>query len=218
MNHSVFKDLLLNYIDGLTSDETNAIMEEHMRECESCKNIYHHLKEEAISEDTSVYSHDNQEFDAFKKVKKSHNKKIIWSVLGTLFIASLLFGLYTYLYSTQWITNSNDVKVVVKAEGNKRIIHIKAKNNKHFVVPSEEIYVKSKGTREYIIYEARKGNYAPELIKNGINLPVNFVNQNTIINRDNQKEKIDDKDEVVLRFKDKKVKMKLLDLYQSKSK
>lgn len=212
MNHSIFKDLLLNYIDGLTSEETNRLMQDHMNRCDSCRKLYEQMKDESLETGEGI-SDDSREFDAFKKVKKSNKKRIIWSILSTLFIASLAFGLYTYLYSTQWVTKSDDVIANVKMNGKTANINISAKNDNHFVSRSEEIYIKSKGIREYLIYEGRKGFNNSNTFSD-TRISVTFVDENTIINDENEKETIDDNDYIVLKYKDKKVKMKIKDLYR----
>ncbi|TDM46142.1 zf-HC2 domain-containing protein [Macrococcoides goetzii] len=218
MNHSLFKDLLPNYIDGLTSDETNELMNDHMNKCEACRSLYERLQEDQLSEETDYQHQEAREFDALKKVKKSNKKKVMWSILGTLFVSLVLFGLYTYLYSTQWKTDSDNVNIQKIVKRNTTNLHLTPKNKNHFVLPSQEYYIKSKNRREYIIYESRQGLNDPVSLQKGLNIPITFLNKNTIINSDNEKEKIDEKDVIVLRFKDKEVKYKIMDLYKNAEK
>lgn len=218
MNHSLFKDLLPNYIDGLTSDETNELMNDHMNKCEACRALYERLQEEQLSEETDYQHQEAREFDALKKVKKSNKKKVMWSILGTLFVSLVLFGLYTYLYSTQWKTDSDNVNIQKIVKGNTTNLNLTPKNKNHFVLPSQEYYIKSKNRREYLIYESRQGLNDPVSLQKGIDIPITFLNKNTIINSDNEKEKIDEKDVIVLRFKDKEVEYKIMDLYKNAEK
>ncbi|UTH15625.1 anti-sigma factor family protein [Macrococcus epidermidis] len=218
MNHSLFKDLLPNYIDGLTSDETNELMNDHMNKCEACRALYERLQEDQLSEETDYQHQEAREFDALKKVKKSNKKKVMWSILGTLFVSLVLFGLYTYLYSTQWKTDSDNVNIQKIVKGNTTNLNLTPKNKNHFVLPSQEYYIKSKNRREYLIYESRQGLNDPVSLQKGIDIPITFLNKNTIINSDNEKEKIDEKDVIVLRFKDKEVKYKIMDLYKNAEK
>lgn len=218
MNHSLFKDLLPNYIDGLTSDETNELMNDHMNKCEACRALYERLQEEQSSEETDYQHQEAREFDALKKVKKSNKKKVMWSILGTLFVSLVLFGLYTYLYSTQWKTDSDNVNIQKIVKGNTTNLNLTPKNKNHFVLPSQEYYIKSKNRREYLIYESRQGLNDPVSLQKGIDIPITFLNKNTIINSDNEKEKIDENDVIVLRFKNKEVKYKIMDLYKNAEK
>ena len=40
LNCEIVKDLLPNYIEGLTSEYTNEAMKRHFETCESCKEAY----------------------------------------------------------------------------------------------------------------------------------------------------------------------------------
>ena len=44
---AIIKDLLPLYIDGLTSEETNALVEEHLAECDGCRLTYQVMKDNA---------------------------------------------------------------------------------------------------------------------------------------------------------------------------
>ena len=45
-NCKIVQDLLPNYIENLTSEETNTFIEEHLTECEDCKKIYETMKKD----------------------------------------------------------------------------------------------------------------------------------------------------------------------------
>ena len=40
----IVQDLLPNYIEKLTNEETNKFIEEHLKTCEECKKIYDNMK------------------------------------------------------------------------------------------------------------------------------------------------------------------------------
>ena len=44
MTCSVVKELMPNYIDGLTSDETSEDIKKHLASCESCCAVYEYLR------------------------------------------------------------------------------------------------------------------------------------------------------------------------------
>ena len=44
-NCKIVQDLLPNYIDKLTNDETNQYIEEHLSKCNECKKIYDKMKQ-----------------------------------------------------------------------------------------------------------------------------------------------------------------------------
>ena len=41
----IVQDLLPNYIEKLTNEETNKFIEEHLKNCEDCKKNYDDMKE-----------------------------------------------------------------------------------------------------------------------------------------------------------------------------
>ncbi len=77
----IIKDLLPNYIEGLTSEETNTFIKEHLEECKNCKKIY-----ESMSEDLNIKedSNDRRKIKALKKVHKKIRilQAIIFSVIA----------------------------------------------------------------------------------------------------------------------------------------
>ena len=42
----IVQDLLPNYVEGLTNEETNLFIEEHLRECNTCKKMFNNMKTE----------------------------------------------------------------------------------------------------------------------------------------------------------------------------
>ena len=77
MNCDIVKDLLPSYIDGLTSEGSNQIVEEHLNHCENCKNYYSQMIKVFSDEKEFL----NKNLDPFIKIKKESVKKIIWAVL-----------------------------------------------------------------------------------------------------------------------------------------
>lgn len=50
MKCCIVKDLLPGYIDGLTSEETNMEIKEHLENCAACRTIYEQMSAELPSE------------------------------------------------------------------------------------------------------------------------------------------------------------------------
>ena len=44
----MIKDVLPSYVDKLTSDVTNNLVEEHINECKDCKNILESMQDSSI--------------------------------------------------------------------------------------------------------------------------------------------------------------------------
>lgn len=81
----IVQDILPNYIEQLTSEETNQYVEEHLNSCEECKNIYENMKSEMNLNENKI---NNREV---KYIKKFNNKMkilklIIFIILLCVFI------------------------------------------------------------------------------------------------------------------------------------
>ena len=64
-------DLLFSYNDGILSNTSKELVEEHLKKCEKCKKILEEIKQE------SDVKNQVKEIDFFKSIKKNINKKNI---------------------------------------------------------------------------------------------------------------------------------------------
>ena len=87
----VIRDLFPSYIDELTSEITNKIIEEHNESCPDCSRILASMKDPQVA--SNVMENEKKEIDFLKKNKK-RNKAII---LGSLLAACLLVFLIVFL-------------------------------------------------------------------------------------------------------------------------
>lgn len=97
----LIQDLFPSYIEGLTSDVTNTIVEEHVEECENCKNTLEMMKEPAVS---PVGAADQKEIDFLKKTRKRNRRIAAGSILTAaaavaIFLIAKLFFIGSYVYS-----------------------------------------------------------------------------------------------------------------------
>ena len=80
----IVQDLLPNYIENLTSEETNIFIEEHLNTCSNCKNILENMKNDLNP--TSTHK-DNREI---KYMKKYNNKmRILKIIIFTVILWSI---------------------------------------------------------------------------------------------------------------------------------
>ena len=84
-------DLLFSYNDGILSNTSKELVEEHLKKCEKCRKILEEIKQE------NVEKNQVKEIDFFKSVKKKINKRnvIILVVLIVLMII-ILFNIQVY--------------------------------------------------------------------------------------------------------------------------
>lgn len=88
---SIVRDLLPNYIDKLTEDETNSIIEEHLNHCANCKLMY-----EEMSSNMEVTILKN-EASRVNKVKDLLDKAKLGSIMKTVFKMIRILTIVLYL-------------------------------------------------------------------------------------------------------------------------
>jgi len=99
----VVQDLLPSYVDGLTSDASNQAVEQHMKICENCRNLYKEMREPMNGEDgterDSKQTDDSKkpsEIDYLKKIRKKNQMRILAAVL--IVVIAVGVGLWSKVY------------------------------------------------------------------------------------------------------------------------
>lgn len=84
----IIQDLMPNYIDDLTSKESNEYVENHLKDCQECTNYFNEMKSKIEIDKTGTVK---QEIDYMKKAKKKMNigKKLL-TIIGLLIVISLM--------------------------------------------------------------------------------------------------------------------------------
>lgn len=84
-------DLLFSYNDGILSNTSKELVEEHLKKCEKCKKILEEIKQE------SDVKNQVKEIDFFKSIKKNINKKnIIILLVFIILMLIVLFNIQVY--------------------------------------------------------------------------------------------------------------------------
>lgn len=83
-NCEIVKDLLPNYIDRITSNESKIFIEKHMENCSKCKDIFNNMKKDIEKENNNLK----------KEVKyaKKYNRKIKFLIFIIVFILFIIFA------------------------------------------------------------------------------------------------------------------------------
>lgn len=81
----IVEDLLPNYIEKMTSTETNEIIEEHIEECQLCKDKLNNMKSEVVLDEV-----DDREINYLKTIKRKNRIKILIVALIAIAIISLI--------------------------------------------------------------------------------------------------------------------------------
>lgn len=90
-------DLLFSYNDGILSNSSKELVEEHLKKCEKCNKILEEIKQEN-NEKSQV-----KEIDFLKNIKKNINKKNL-IILVVLFVLIIIV-----LFNIQVYSNYNEV-------------------------------------------------------------------------------------------------------------
>ncbi len=82
------RDLLPSYIDGLTSEVTNGLIEEHLKECADCAAAYASMRVPEGKQTRSL--EEKKEIDFLKKNRKKNLRVRLFSVFGALALILLV--------------------------------------------------------------------------------------------------------------------------------
>lgn len=177
-NCKIIQDLLPNYIEKLTNDETNQYVEEHLKECEECKNVFENMKKE-IELDSK-----KQDEREVKYIKKYNNKlrilrnALLFIIIIFVIIVGRKFFIITNLsdkasksmiltnYYTKTVTYSNDTMSILESYNKDGIISATMK-----------MYSKDYDNRKIIMYKS--DNEALALIESDGNKTL--VSKNVLI-------------------------------------
>lgn len=217
MNHDVFKDLAPNYIDHLTSSETNELMENHLEKCEECQNYLDNMRENYLLENREEQKNEKKDIDYMKKVR-SKNKKKIYTITGILvsIFTAILIGSYIII-AHMWLANEEDIKISVQQQGTLVSLSFETKNSNRYLLPIEvfsEVY-----PGEIIVYE--KWNDFSETatyLKDKSSVTYTFIDENTLLSYDGKEIKLTDKDKIQIKYKDHTEEILLNKLYKKDNK
>lgn len=100
---NIIKDLLPSYIDNLTSEESNILIANHLKECESCKETYNKM-----NKDINInYDIDDSKISYMKKV---HKKFKILTVCILILIIIVCISLYINYKSSHLFIDGKALK------------------------------------------------------------------------------------------------------------
>lgn len=128
MECAVVKDLFPSYIDRMTSEESNRMIEEHLEKCAECREYLEAMKAEIVS---GKYTEINKaqakaEIRAFKKLRR----RMFYAVIITAFIVAFLCGVYEAYFCIGASTMSGDVEITYEnVDGLVRIGFVPKKDN-----------------------------------------------------------------------------------------
>jgi len=120
------RDILPLYVDGLTADETNNEVEQHMKDCDQCTAVCQDMKKEFACEKTETEGDGEKEINYLKKIRKNNHRKILIAMIGTIVL--LLLSLAVKLYIIGYPTDAYHV-ANMKIQGNAFICTVQLDDN-----------------------------------------------------------------------------------------
>ncbi|MGN1377163.1 MAG: DUF4825 domain-containing protein [Dorea sp.] len=109
----LIRDLLPSYVEKLTSDVTNHLIEEHLTECEECRSVLKSMKEPV---EEPIDTEESQELDFLKKTRKKTRRVILGISMVIIVVAAALWIAKDYVIGTQ--VSSEYVACDVEVEDN----------------------------------------------------------------------------------------------------
>jgi len=92
----IIQDLLPNYIEKLTNEETNHFIEEHLKECTECQHIFENMQKELKANTTK---RDEREVKYMKKFS-SKMKLLKFIILALIIIYVIIVGRRTFIMTS----------------------------------------------------------------------------------------------------------------------
>lgn len=93
MKCCIVRDLLPGYIDGLTSEETNEEIKQHLEDCSDCRLVYEQMTATIPIE----IKEEEKDIDFVKKLKSRIRQRYIWIALTTcIIVISLMYFAKNY--------------------------------------------------------------------------------------------------------------------------
>ena len=111
----IVKDLLFSYKDGVLSDTSKELVENHLKTCESCKNMLKEIIQEDEEKKHNREKSEKKQIDAFKGVRKKITKKNVIISISLIVLAIIIifnifvFKNYNEITSEMSITLQEDV-------------------------------------------------------------------------------------------------------------
>lgn len=107
MKCEIIRDLLPSYIDGLTSTESNEMIEEHLQECAECREYLSDMRASIGTENQKA----GKNIQPFLKIKRETIKKIVIACMLTACVCAVgIESLENYFYGGKSVT-SEEVKI-----------------------------------------------------------------------------------------------------------
>ena len=112
---NIIRDILPLYLDGVVSDDTRQMVEEHLRTCDQCREEAVALKQDVVlPASKSVRLAETKVVKGLKR--KLFRKKFLISAVSVIITIAILAGIYSYMVMTETCVPYNSGKVQIEEE------------------------------------------------------------------------------------------------------
>ncbi|KYG34410.1 zf-HC2 domain-containing protein [Alkalihalobacillus trypoxylicola] len=143
----IIKDVLPLFIDGVVSLETKSMVENHLLNCEKCKQEYEEMSKEVVIPPNT----DNSMLKQFKE--NSRKKKIKFALAASLITAMVFMSVYWFVFNFERVIPYSNSLFSIETDNN------------------NQIYLQYSGNNYYGTHEA----YSIPIDINGASKNVSFI-------------------------------------------
>ena len=199
----VIRDLFPSYIDGLTSRESNQLIEEHLGECRECREYLDEMKEDIAGEAQPVKN--KKAIQPFRKLRQKTRRKILLAAVGAVLICGLIFGGGLLYYGRTWTADSEDVKMTIETwDGVASIRFSPEKKN-------SRLYAETGEDNTITIVEGKLAPFAKAYNANAY-WSCTFIDEDTAMGLDGQNMDFSEDQVLTIKYKDRTETISLADL------
>lgn len=187
----VIQDLLPSYIDGLTSPQSNQLIEEHLATCNSCREFLAQMQADVDA--PSRIRENKKAIRPFRKLKQR-----TWAAIGAaVLICALLFGVGTWYYTRTWMADFSDVTMSVETFGTIATLQFTPEGKHHAL----SVEVSETDPYTLIITEGRRLPFQKSYQLSAY-YSLTFLNENTIAGLNGETLRIPDNDTLTIQYQD----------------
>lgn len=214
MKCDIIRDLLPSYVDGLTSETSNEVIEEHIKECQECSKYLESMKKEVVSERyvEKTKQEVKEDIKPFKKIKRNMSQMIAVTVLicfGFFVVSLALYNSYYNVDGRRPVHAEVEVTYEKKENGAVTIRFHPKKDNTYM----ECLY--SGAENKIFLTERAIPPFEKPKMRDAC-FSYTFVDEDTVVGIEGGVTKLSGEEVLSVEFGDQTKEVKIIDLYTEK--
>lgn len=162
----IVQDLLPNYIETLTNEETNLFIEAHLKSCKECTNILENMKKDLKINNLKREEREIKYIKKFnKKFKLLRNILVIIVVLFIIIVGRKTFILSNLANKAVKVINETNYYTKTESYSKGQMTILESYNKDGITLGTMNVYSKENNAKKIILYKSDKETIA--LIDNG---------------------------------------------------